>query len=339
MNEASFLSALHESPDDEVTWLALADWLDEDGQAQRAELIRLVRRLRSVPVMKRTRDRAALEDRVAELLAAGARPVVAEITNSLGMSFALIPPGRFRMGSLSREPLRHHDERVHEVTLTRPYYLGVFPVTQAQYARVMGANPSAFSRDGRSASVVASVAEAEIAQFPVDSVSWEDAQHFLARLNNLPEERRAGRTHRLPTEAEWEYACRGGSASSGPFSFGKSLSSLLANFDGAYPSEGAEKGPFLARPSRVSAYRPNVFGLYDMHGNVFEWCQDWHGRYPVGPVTDPTGPADGESRIDRGGAWYFTANICRSAYRDCSSPTGRYSFLGFRVAVSHPVGG
>jgi uncharacterized protein (TIGR02996 family) len=335
MNEAAFLSALHESPGDEVTWLALADWLDDDGQPQRAELVRLVRRLRALPVMKRTSQRALLEDRVAELLRCGARPVVAEVTNSVGMRFALIPPGRFRMGSLTSERLRHHDERAHEVTLTRPYYLGVFPVTQGEYAAVTGGNPSAFSRGGSRAGQVSRFAAATLAAFPVENVSWEDAQVFLSKLNALPAEKKARRVYRLPSEAEWEYACRGGSASSTPFHFGPALSSALANFDGSYPSEGAAKGPFLNRPSQVGSYAPNVFGLHDVHGNVFEWCSDWHGPYPFVPVADPAGPDDGDSRIDRGGAWYFTADVCRSGHRDCTAPGGRYSFLGFRVALSH----
>src|SRR5262249_20417485 len=168
------------------TWSALADWLDDDGQTQRAELTRLVRRLRTLPVMKRTSQRAALEDRVAELLRAGVRPVVAEITNSVGMRFALIPPGRFRMGSLTIERLRHNDERAHEVTLTRRYYLGVFPVTQGEYAGVMGSNPSAFSRTGSRSAQVANLAAATLADFPVENVSWEDAQVFLSKLNALP---------------------------------------------------------------------------------------------------------------------------------------------------------
>src|SRR4051794_27525165 len=127
MNEATFLSALHESPGDEVTWLALADWLDDDGQSQRAELVRLVRRLRTLPVMTRTKRRAALEDRVAALLAGGVRPVVPEVANSVGMRFALIEPGTFRMGAPTSEAGRRAGETAHKVQLTRAFYLGVFP--------------------------------------------------------------------------------------------------------------------------------------------------------------------------------------------------------------------
>src|SRR5262245_46536245 len=144
MNEAAFLTALHESPADEVTWLALADWLEENEQPQRAELVRLVRRLRGLPVTRRTKQRVALEERVAALLLSGARPVVPEVTNHLGMRFALIPPGTYLMGSPGNEPGHQSREHRHEVTLTRAFYLGVFPVTQAQYRSVLGKNPSHF---------------------------------------------------------------------------------------------------------------------------------------------------------------------------------------------------
>src|SRR5437660_894669 len=125
MNEGVFLAALHENPSDEVTWLALADWLDEAGQSQRAELVRAVRELRALPVMKRPRAKVALEGRVAVLLASGVRPVVPQLTNDLGVRFALIEPGRFRMGSMPSEKGRSDDEGAHEVTLTQPFYLGV----------------------------------------------------------------------------------------------------------------------------------------------------------------------------------------------------------------------
>jgi uncharacterized protein (TIGR02996 family) len=144
--EAAFLAALHAEPNDEATWLALADWLEEDGQADRAELVRLVRRLRALPVMRRTKGRAALEDRVAELLNAGVQPVVPEVVNSIGMRLALIPPGRFLMGSPPDEAGRREDERQHEVEITKAFYLGVYPVTQGQWRAVMGYNPSFYCR-------------------------------------------------------------------------------------------------------------------------------------------------------------------------------------------------
>jgi uncharacterized protein (TIGR02996 family) len=333
MNEETFLSALHESPNDEVTWSALADWLDDDGQSERAEIVRLVRRLRSMPVMKRTKAKAALEDRVASLLNTGVLPVVPEIVNSIGMRLALIPPGTFHMGSPAKEKDRDDRddmETPHEVTLTRPFYLGVFPVTQGQYEAVIGNNLSSFSPGGDEKE---SVKGLDTAEFPVEQVSWEDARTFLKKLSARREEKKAGREYRLPTEAEWEYGCRGGASSSTPFHVGASLSSTQANFNGGYPYGGAEKGPYLERPCAVGSYLPNAFGLYDICGNVWEWCADWYGNYEGGPATDPRGPSEGSYRVIRGGGWDCTARNCRSADRLRLGPEDRISDLGFRVAL------
>jgi uncharacterized protein (TIGR02996 family) len=333
MNEEAFLSALHESPDDEVTWLAIADWLDEDGQAERAELVRLVRRLRTVPVKRRAGLRARLEDRVAELLESGVRPVVPEITNGVGMRFALIPPGTFRMGSPKGEKGRSYDEAAHEVTITRAFYLGVFTVTQAQYEAVLGNNPSFISRRGTSSEKVANVSDEALANFPVEGVSWHDAVEFCRKLNGR-DRPRPGLRYRLPTEAEWEYASRGGIASSGPFHHGGSLGSLQANFDGRDPYGGAPKGPALGRPCPVGSYLPNAFGLYDVHGNVWEWCSDWYRAKADPSSSDPTGPADGQSKVVRGGSWYNSADRCRAANRFYRPPEARQHTLGFRVALA-----
>ena len=211
--EAAFFAALRAEPNDETTWLALADWLEEDGQTDRAELVRLVRRLRTLPVMEVTPERAEMEARVAGLLNAGVRPVVPEAVNSIGMRLALIPPGRFRMGSPSGENERGGDEEAHEVELTRPFYLGVFPVTQGQWLGVMGGNPSYFCAAGEGKEAVKGL---DTGDFPVEQVSWEDAQAFLRKLAALPQEKEAGWSYRLPSEAEWEYACRGGASSSTP---------------------------------------------------------------------------------------------------------------------------
>jgi uncharacterized protein (TIGR02996 family) len=329
--EAVFLAALHAEPNDEATWLALADWLDEDGQADRAELVRLVRRLRPLPVMEVTPERAALEDRVADLLNAGVRPVVPEVVNSLGMRLALIPPGRFRMGSPSGDNERGGNEEAHEVGITRPFYLGVFPVTQGQWLGVMGENPSYFCATGSGREAVEGM---NTNDFPVEQVSWEDAQAFLAKLTALPEEKEAGWSYRLPSEAEWEYACRGGAST--PACFGHSLSSTQANFDGNFPYGGAEKGPYLGRTCKVGSYKPNGFGLYDMHGNVWEWCEDCFGAdyYGSSPAQDPLGPSNGSLRVFRGGCWGGSGRNCRAAYRLSSKPSFRRSFLGFRVAAA-----
>jgi uncharacterized protein (TIGR02996 family) len=326
--EATFLAALLAEPSDETTWLALADWLEEDGQGERAELVRLVRRLRTLPVMKRTKERARLEDRLAELLEAGVRPVVPEVVNSIGMRLALIPPGRFRMGSPADEVEHGANEGpLHEVEISRAFYLGVHEVTQAQYQRVMGGNPSYFSPRGRGKGRVKGQ---DTASFPVEQVSWEEATEFCRRLSKLAQEKSARRRYRLPSEAEWEYCCRGGASSSTAFHTGESLSSHQANFDGRY-----EKGPFLGRTCAVGSYRANAFGLYDMHGNIWEWCEDWYadGYYRSSPRRDPPGPPRDSHRALRGGCWDGLASACRSAYRVGSEPGEGSYYDGFRVAV------
>jgi uncharacterized protein (TIGR02996 family) len=333
MNEAAFHAALRENPADELTWQALADWLDEDGQGQRAELLRLVRRMLPTPVG----ERGDMPERHAALLEAGVRPVVVEMTNSIGMRFALVPAGRFLMGSPEDEQGREGEETSHEVELTRPFWLGVFTVTQGQWKAVMGDNPSYFSRslgDGR----MQEVSDAELDLFPVERVSWEDVQHFLKKLTALPEETKNRRDYRLPTEAEWEYACRGGADSSSlPFHFDRpsaSLHSSQANFNGNHPYGGAARGPYLNRPCKVGSYKPNRLGLFDVHGNVFEWCLDWYDEYPSTPVTDPLGPASGSVRVIRGGGWSNYGQYCRAASRNRYAPSDRSVSLGFRAAAA-----
>jgi uncharacterized protein (TIGR02996 family) len=330
--EAAFLAALHAEPNDETTWLALADWLEEDGQTDRAELLRLVRRLRVLPVMKVTPERAALEDRVAELLNAGVRPGVPEVVNSIGMRLALISPGRFRMGSPSGENERGGNEEAHEVGITRPFYLGVFAVTQGQWHRVRGDNPSCFCATGEGKEEVEGL---DTSDFPVETVSWEDAQAFLEKLAALPEEKEKGWKYHLPSEAEWEYSCRGGASSSTPFCFGASLSSTQANFNGEYPYGGAEKGPYLGRTCPAASYRPNAWGLFDTHGNVWEWCKDWYANdyYGNSPAQDPLGPSNGSLRVIRGGSWGGYGLDCRAANRHGLTPSRRFYYLGFRVAA------
>jgi formylglycine-generating enzyme required for sulfatase activity len=169
----------------------------------------------------------------------------------------------------------------------------------------------------------------------VEDVSWNDAVEFCEQLSEMPEEKRAGRVYRLPTEAEWEYACRGGASSSKPFSFGDSLSSTQANFDGNYPYGGADKGPYLARTTRVGSYEANAFGLYDMHGNVWEWCADWYDQnyYKDSPRNDPKGPATSTSRVLRGGSWLDVGRVCRAAFRYDFEPGDRNFIIGFRVVL------
>jgi formylglycine-generating enzyme required for sulfatase activity len=257
-------------------------------------------------------------------------PPTAPITSSIGMKLVRIKPGKFTMGSPAEEvghQAREGPQR--EVTITKPFYLGVYEVTQAEYRKVRGTNPSYFSPTGGGKVLVAGQ---DTTRFPVETVSWAEAVEFCKKLSDLPAERRARRVYRLPTEAEWEYACRAGTST--PFAFGKSASSKQANFNGFSPYGGGAPGPSLNRPCAVGSYKPNAWGLFDMHGNVYEWCADWHGEdyYRTGPTRDPRGPEKGEYRILRGGSWANTASICRSAERQLGSVGGRANFIGFRVA-------
>jgi uncharacterized protein (TIGR02996 family) len=317
-------------PDDEVGWHAVADWLEEHDSHERAELVRLTRLLRNVPRMP---DHERHEDRLRELLAAGVEPCVATLTNSLGMEFVYVPAGVFLMGSPDDEEEREENEGpVHEVEITRGFYLGRSPVTQAEYESVMGKNPSGFSTQGDALVVL----EMDARRFPVEKVSHEDALRFCETLS----ENTGGwnGTYRLPTEAEWEYSCRSGAGSKAPFHFGTSLSSTQANFDGNNPYGGAAEGPWLERTCEVNSYPANVFGLHDMHGNVFEWCADWYGAsyYAGSPQQDPTGPVEGSDRVIRGGSWLNDGWLCRSAVRGFHSPSNRDWYIGFRVAWVPP---
>jgi formylglycine-generating enzyme required for sulfatase activity len=236
-----------------------------------------------------------------------------EITNSIGMKLVLIPKGIFMMGSPESEEGRQKDETQHEVTISKDYYLGVTEVTQGQYEMVMGTNPSYF-RVGR--------ISGSRSNHPVEQVSWGDAVEFCKKLSDLPEEKAAGRVYRLPTEAEWEYACRAGSKTA--YSFGESSKSLG---DYAWFDVNSQTHP-------VGEKKANAWGLYDMHGNVLEWCSDWYGEYPKDAVSDPRGPKEGSRRVDRGGGWFYEAADCRSANRVGLDPSTHSIYFGFRVALS-----
>jgi len=239
-----------------------------------------------------------------------------EITNSIGMKMVLIPKGTFQMGSPESEEDRYENETQHEVTISKDYYLGVTEVTQGQYEKVMGTNPSYFQKRV--------IRKSDSSMYPVEQVSWEDAVEFCAKLSDLPEEKAAGRIYRLPTEAEWEYACRAGSKTA--YSFGESSESLTdyAWFDG---NSNDQTHP-------VGEKKANAWGLHDMHGNVWEWCNDQYGDYPVVAVTDPSGPQERSLRVFRGGCWGNVAADCRSAFRGWISPSVRSGNFGFRVALS-----
>jgi formylglycine-generating enzyme required for sulfatase activity len=207
----------------------------------------------------------------------------------------------------------------------------VYEVTQAEYEQVMGNNPSYFSKTGGGKDKVAGL---NTDRFPVENVSWDDAVQFCRKLSELPEEKRRGHAYRLPTEAEWEYACRGRAPFEHPFHFGPSLSSAQANFDGRQPYGGAPAGKYLECTTTTGFYPANAFGLHDMHGNVWEWCADWYDAnyYRSSPRKDPSGPPGGSLRVIRGGSWGHGGRLCRAADRDWGTPSYRCSLLGFRVA-------
>jgi formylglycine-generating enzyme required for sulfatase activity len=251
-----------------------------------------------------------------------------ERANSLGMKFVLIPAGRFVMGSPEDEVDRGTDEAQHEVAISRPFYFGVTEVTQAQYEKVTGSNPSFFSKAGAGRERVEGL---NTPNHPVESVSWNDTAAFCQKLGELAAEK--GNTYRLPTEAEWEYACRAGTRTA--THFGDSIDSNQANFNGLSPYRTAEGGPFWRRTTLVADYQPNAFGLYDMHGGVQEWCADWYSAdyYAKSPKADPTGPNKGRERVLRGGAWVHSGKACRSAARNKQAPDAAVYSFGFRVVL------
>ncbi len=240
-------------------------------------------------------------------------PIAATMANSIGMEFVLIKPGAFQMGSHPGETNRGKDETRHQVTLSRGFYLQTTEVTQGQWESVMDDNPSIFSDCGEDC--------------PVENISWQETQEFIDKLN-----RREGKTYRLPTEAEWEFAARSGTRT--PFHTGNCLSADQANYDGNFPMDGCSTGPQRLAIIAVKSFLPNAWGLYDMHGNVWEWCQDWYGKYPSHSVKDPVGPSSGEKKVLRGGAWNGYASNCRSANRIGYKPEERYGNFGFRLALT-----
>jgi formylglycine-generating enzyme required for sulfatase activity len=260
------------------------------------------------------------------VLAAGsARPDDKPIVNSLGMKLVPVPAGKFTMGSPKDEPGRSDDETQHEVEISKPFLMGATHVTQDQYAKVMGKNPSWFSANG---SARKKLTDRDTGSYPVDNVAWKDAVLFCEKLTQSEGKRK----YRLPTEAEWEYACREAGAAKSAYSVGDTLASEAANYDGNFPL-GTKKGPNLARSSKAGSYPANKLGLSDMHGNIWQWCSDWYGKdyYANSPAKDPTGPSRGSSRVLRGGGWCTTAKECRSAYRGNEAANFSDGTVGFRV--------
>jgi formylglycine-generating enzyme required for sulfatase activity len=202
------------------------------------------------------------------------------------------------------------DETQHNVTLTKGFYMGVYTVTQEQWTEIMGNNPSRFKREKN---------------LPVDKVSWDDCQDFIKKLREKEKQ-----PYRLPTEAEWEYACRAGTKA--PFHFGNTMSTDQANYNGGSTPYGTDKtGVYRAKTTPVGSFPANAWGLHDMHGNVWQWCQDWFEDYPRNDVVDPHGPNTGVYRVLRGGSFIHYAISCRSACRNRNDPALGHASFGFRL--------
>jgi formylglycine-generating enzyme required for sulfatase activity len=250
-------------------------------------------------------------------------------TNAVMTNMVWIPAGTFVMGSPTSEADRDSGETQHTVTLTNGFYMDKYAVKQGEYLALMGSNPSYFTGD---------------LNRPVEQVSWDDATNYCAHLTQ--QEQAAGRlpsgwVYRLPTESEWEYACRAGTTTA--FNFGSAIHGGTANFEDHWEYDASigyiyvsnPAVPTLDRTTKVGSYQPNAWGLYDMHGNVWEWCRDWYGSYPTGSVTDPQGPVSGSGCVLRGGCYSSMGRYCRSAcrYGDIG-PQGRGETIGFRVVLA-----
>jgi formylglycine-generating enzyme required for sulfatase activity len=239
-------------------------------------------------------------------------------TNSIGMRFVRINPGTFEMGSPKNERDRNDLETQHTVKLTRAFYMAAYPVTQDQWYDMMCAE---YARPVEGFDIVVPSRFSGEKKLPVETVSWNDCQAFITKLN-----RKEKRNYRLPTEAEWEYACRAGTKT--PYSVGETLASNQANFASGFAAKRKKTTP-------VGSFPPNAWGLYDMHGNLAQWCQDRYGRYPEGSAVDPQGPEKGGNRIIRGGSWEDDSGRCRSAARGWESQASRgQGTIGFRLCIS-----
>ena len=232
-----------------------------------------------------------------------------DFTNSIGMKFVWIPPGNFMMGSPKEEKERGDNETQHKVTLTKGFYMGVYPVTQEQWQEIMGKNPSFFQGEKN---------------LPVETVSWEDCQEFVKKLREKDK-----KAYRLPTESEWEYACRAGTTT--PFHFGETISTDQANYNGEAVYGNGKKGIYRKKTTPVGSFPANAWGLHDMHGNVWQWCQDCYGDYPQKDVVDPQGPEKGAFHLLRGGSWSSLPLYCRSACRFWDGPGYRGFNFGCRL--------
>jgi len=277
-------------------------------------------------------------------------PAKQTFTNKWGMTFVRIPSGSFIMGSPANMKQRDDDEVQHKVTITQDFFMQTTEVNQGQWKEIMDSNPLKTIMDSQPLKTIMdskpmkvlidhnplkAVMENNPSNFkdcgddcPVENVSWDDVQTFLKKINKMGN----GLTYRLPTEAEWEYAARANTTT--PFAFGNCLNANDANFNAYYPLADCSKSQFREKTIPVGSLRKNAWGLYDMHGNVWEWCQDRYGEYPTGSVNNPTGPTKGADRVIRGGSWLDNAKSCRSADRNRCGPGFGLRHLGFRLCVS-----
>jgi formylglycine-generating enzyme required for sulfatase activity len=253
-----------------------------------------------------------------------ARPAVVR-SGAVPDGFVRVEGGTFTMGSPTSEVSRSDSEAQHQVTVSS-FYMGKYEVTQAEYEAVMGTNPSKFKGSN----------------LPVEQVSWYDAIEYCNKRSEKeglsPAYTVSGTTvtwnrnangYRLPTEAEWEYACRAGTTT--PFSTGSNITTSQANYNGNYPYNNNAKGTYREKTTAVGSFSSNLWGLYDMHGNGWEWCWDWYGGYSMAVQTDPRGAVSGSVRVPRGGSWLSFAQYLRSAYRVNGTPSNRNGDLGFRL--------
>jgi len=242
-----------------------------------------------------------------------ARQIVIDLGKGVNLEMVYIPAGTFLMGAAPNEAEANSSEYPqHQVTL-KSFYMGKYPVTQAQWQAIMGNNPSYFKGENR----------------PVEMVDWEDAKAFCDRLSQ-----HTGQKFRLPSEAEWEYACRAGTTT--PFYFDETMTPDLVNYNGDYPYGDAPKDKYREETTPVGSFPPNAFGLYDMHGNVWEWCEDvWHKNYEEAPTDGSVWKTGGNRsyRLLRGGSWNYNAVWCRAAYRTRRAPDSRDYDVGLRVVL------
>jgi formylglycine-generating enzyme required for sulfatase activity len=261
-----------------------------------------------------------------------------DLGDGVKLVLVLIPPGSFTMGSPKEEEGPFPNDAPHPVTITKPFYIGKYAVTQEQYTKVAGSNPSFYQPRGRGSD---SVRGLDTTQFPVESVTWDDAKAFCDNAKKP-----AWGRWSLPSDAQWEYACRAGTET--PFHFGKELNGNQANCNGGVPYGTKTEGPNLRRPCAVRSYKANGFGLYQMHGNVEQWCADYYddNYYVISPVNDPFNDKKGDNmkcapyladfgpcHVIRGGSWLAWAEHCRAAFRYGNPASDCRNSVGFRVAV------